>query len=194
MKKFFVVFGIFVGVLFLLVLVMVGVMVFLVSSNNNDKGGYSEVLPGPDSTAPKALVVYQPTIKSTGKTIAGKIAAGLNEAGYEVTISYPSEKLSEDISAYSIVTFGSSVYAGQPSTALVNYMKRITGYSGKTILLYSIGSSKDTPEIDILEACITGDAKIIREKFDATAKDNADIAGKLGTDLAGKPGTDLAGQ
>jgi len=184
MKKFFIGFGIVIGILFLLVVIMVGVMAFIVSSNNKDKGEYSKVLAGPDSLAPKALVVYQPTIRSTGKTIAEKIAAGLNDKGYDVTISYPGNKLSEDISAYSIIAFGSSVYAGQPSSALIGYMRRITDYSGKKVLIYSIGSADNTPELDLLEDAIKGNTEITKTKFKAAAKDNGDIAYKLGTDLA----------
>jgi len=184
MKKFFIRFGIVIGILILLIAIMVGVMAFIISSNNKDKGEYSKNLAGPDSLAPKALIVYQPSIRSTGKTIAEKIAAGLNDKGYDVTISYPGDKLSEDILAYSIIVFGSSVYAGQPSSALIEYMKRITDYSGKKVLIYSIGSVESTPELDLLEAAIKGNADITKTKFKAAAKDNGDIAYKLGTDLA----------
>lgn len=89
MKNFFVGFGIIIGVLFLLLVIFVAFMAFIVSSNSRDKGAYSKVLAGPDSYAPKSLIVYQPTISGTGRTIAEQLAAGLNAAGYEVTITYP---------------------------------------------------------------------------------------------------------
>src|SRR5659263_561762 len=102
MKNFFVGFGIVIGVLFLLLVIFAAVMPFIVSSKGRDEGAYSKGLAGPDSSAPKALRVYQPTISGTGRTIAEQLAAGINAAGYEVTITYPSAKLSTDISAYSI--------------------------------------------------------------------------------------------
>lgn len=183
MKNFFVGFGIVIGVLFLLIVIFAAVMAFIVSSNNRDKGEYSKVLAVPDSSAPKALVVYQPTISGTGKTIAEQLAAGLNAAGYEVTITYPAAKMSADISAYSIVTFGSSVYVGQPSSVLTKYMDRIADYSGKKVALYSIGSADNTPELDVLAACIKGNGEITKTKFKAGAKDNGEIAFQFAADL-----------
>lgn len=184
MKNFFVGFGIVIGILFLLIVIFVAVMAFIVSSNSRDKGEYSKVLAGPDSSAPKALIVYQPTISGTGRTIAEQLAAGLNTAGYEVTITYPSAKLPADISAYSIVTFGSSVYAGQPSSVLTKYMNRINDYSGKKVALYSIGSADNTPELDVLEACVKGADEITKTKFKTGVKNNAEIALQFGTGLA----------
>ena len=184
MKKLFVGFGIVIGVLFLIIVIFVAVMAFIVSSNNRDKGEYTRVLAGPDSYAPKALVVYQPTISGTGKTIADQLAAGLSAAGYEVTITYPTSKLSADIGAYSILTFGSSVYIGQPSSVLTKYMDRIADYSGKKVALYSIGSADNTPELDVLAACVKGNDEITKTKFKTGAKDNGEIAFQFATDLA----------
>jgi len=184
MKNFLGGLGIVVGVLFLLIVIFVAVMAIIVSSNNREKGAYSKVLAGPDASAPKALVVYQPTISGTGKTIAEQLAAGLQAAGYEVTIAYPTAKLSADISAYSVVIFGSSVYAGQPSSALSKYMNRIADYSGKKVAIYSIGSADNTPELDVLAACVQGNDDITKTKFKAGAKDNGEIAFQFATDLA----------
>ncbi len=184
MKQFFVGFGIVVGILFLIMIILAGVMFFIVSSNNKDKGDKTTVLPGPDSSAPHALVMYQPTISGTGKTVADRIAAGLQSAGYEVTVTYPGAHVPSDISKYAVAAFGSSVYAGQPSAILAQTMKRFTDYSGIKVALYSIGSADIAPELDILEAGINGADVITKTKLKAGDKGIADEAYKLGTALA----------
>lgn len=186
MKKVLIGILIFIGVIILIIAVFAGIVAFVVSKNNSDRGEYAKVLAGPTADAPKALVVYQPSPSSTGKKIAEKLAAGLNDSGYEVTLSYPGTKLSADVSQYGIIAFGSSVFAGQPSKVLLNYVASVEDFAGKNLLLYSVGSAKEMPEIDLVSAQVKGTESIDKYKFMASDKDYGDKAYELGKSLAGK--------
>lgn len=186
MKKLLIGILIFVGVIILFLAIAAGVLAFVVSKNSADKGEYAKVLPASSADAPKALVVYQPFMSGTGTKIAEKIAAGLNDSGYEVTISYPSVKLSPDVSQYEIIACGSSVLAGQPSKTLLNYITSVDDFAGKKLLLYSVGSATVMPELDLLSAQVKGTDSVEKYKFLASDKDNGDKAYELGKSLASK--------
>lgn len=176
LQKILIGFLIFVGVI---VVVAIGFMILvkvMVGENNKDKGEYSKVLSAEAADAPKALVVYQPTMGDSGKTIAEKFAAGLNENGYEVTLAYPSEKLSVDISAYEIVVLGSGVYAGKSSKALREYVSSVDSFAGKTIFLYSVGSMETMEELDEITPAFEGSTSLTTFKFQSTDKDAGDKA------------------
>lgn len=175
---------IFIGVIFLIIAIFVGISTYTMSRNNSDRGEYTKVLAGPTADAPKALVVYQPSLTSVGQKVAEKLAAGLNDSGYEVTLSYPSADLSTDVSQYEIIAFGSSVYAGQPSKVLLNYVASVEDFADKKILLYSVGSSTEMPELDLVSAEVTGTESIEKYKFVISDKDYGDKAYELGKSLA----------
>jgi flavodoxin len=177
---------IFVGVIVVVAVILMILVKVMVGENNKDKGEYRKVLSAEVADAPKALVVYQPTVGDSGKTIAERIAAGLNENGYEVTLAYPSEKLSSDISAYDIVVLGSGVYAGKSSKALRDYVSSVDSFSGKTIFLYSVGSMETMEELDEFGAEIEGSNGLITFKFQSTDKDAGDKAYAQAVLIVGK--------
>jgi len=184
MKKVLIGILIFIGVIILIIAVFAGVLAFVVTRNNADRGEYVKVMAASAADAPKALIVYQPSPSSTGKKIAEKIAAGLSESGYEVTLSYPSAKLSPDVSQYEIIVCGSSVFAGQPSKALLNYVASVEDFANKTLVLYSVGSAKLMPELDLISDQVKGTDAIEKYKFLASDKDYGDKAYELGKQLS----------
>ena len=186
MKKVLIGILIFIGVIVLIIALFAAVLVFVVTRNNADRGEYAKVMAASAADAPKALVVYQPSPSSTGKKIAEKIAAGLSDSGYEVTLSYPSTKLSPDVSQYQIIICGSSVFAGQPSKALLNYVASVEDFAGKTLVLYSVGSAKLMPELDLISDQVKGTDSIEKYKFLASDKDYGDKAYELGKKLSGQ--------
>lgn len=171
MRKVLIGLLIFVGVI---IVVAVGFMILvkvMVSENNKDKGEYNKVIEAAAAEAPKALIVYQPTMSDTGKKIAEQMAAGLHDKGYEVTLVYPSEKLSSDISEYEIVILGSGVYAGKSSLALRDYITSVDVFSGKKVFLYSIGSMETIPELDEISSEFDGAESLTTFKFQSMDKD-----------------------
>jgi flavorubredoxin len=183
MKKILIVAGCLVGVVVLFIVGMMAFMYFLSSSNNSYKGEYTNVLKTTDTSTKKALVVYQPSRSKEFGEIANQLAKGLNESGYEVTISYPGKHLSSDVKDYSVVAFGSPIYMGQPSTALTNYMKEIKDLTNKKVITFSIGSMESSPELEIYKKNINVGEIYKNVKFIAKDKSDEEKAHKLGLDV-----------
>lgn len=183
MKKFLIVAGCLVGVVVLLTVGVMAFMFFLSSTNNAYKGEYKNIIESTNSSEKKALVVYQPSRSKEFKKIADQLAKGLNESGYEVTISYPGKHLSADVKDYSIVAFGSPIYMGQPSTALTDYMEDIKNLTNQKVIAFSIGSLKAEPEFEIFQKSLNGGKIYKKVKFIAKDKSDEDAAYKLGLDV-----------
>ena len=175
---------IFIGVIVLMIVILIATMAILVSKNNNENKTYSKVLSGPSADAPKALVVYQPSMSGRPEKIAAKIAEGLNDGGFEVTLVYPNSKLSADLSRYSVVVMGSTVFAGQPSKALLDYALRVGDFSGKTVLLFSNGGMETMPELDLFDPALKGALSVEKQKFLANDGSFGEKAYELGKKLA----------
>lgn len=176
--------------LILLMIIAIIYFVFISKSNDAYKGDYMSVLKKDDSSAPKALLVYQPSRGKASSKIANELAKGLNDAGYEVTITYPGKHLSSDITQYSVVAFGSPVYIGKPSAALTGSMKQISDYSDKTVIIYSVGQSPEAPELDVVKECLNGKEPDYTKKF--IAKDES--KGQIAYDLGLKAGKESRGK
>lgn len=162
------------GIIFLIILILFIIMfvVMTVISKSNDayKGDKTEILESSDSEAPKALVVYQPSKSTASKDVADQLAAGLQAAGLEVTLTYAGKHIPEDISKYSLVAFGSPVFFGKPSAAVTDTIKRLTDYSEKTVILYSVGQLTSQQELDILKEALKDKKPDFTQKF--VTKDN----------------------
>lgn len=183
MKKLLIIAGCLVGIVVLLIVGTMTFMFVLSSSNNAYKGEYTNVLKSTDTSAKKALVVYQPSRSKEFAKIADQLAKGLNESGYEVKISYPGKHLSSDVNDYSVLAFGSPIYMGQPSTALTDYMKEIKDYSNKKVIVFAIGSLKSSPEFDIFKESLISGEIYKKVKFIAKDKSDEDTAYKLGLEV-----------
>jgi len=134
-------------------LIVIGIvtMVIITKSNDSYKGDFKTDLMSQDSTAPKALVVYQPSKSNASKEVANKIAEGLNSAGYDVTITYAGKHIDADVSQYTLISFGSPVFFGKPSATITKTIERLKGLAGKTVILYSVGASTESPEVDTMK-------------------------------------------
>lgn len=161
---------------------------WIVSSGNTQKGSKEEILSSSQQSPKKALIIYQPSKSDISSRIAHQIAKGINDGGYEVTLNYPGDHLSADISQYSLVVFGSPVYAEEPSKALTDYMSKIKDFSSQKIVLYSTGSftgSFKNDGLDTMEKSLNGIKAYKKIKFYTSAKkENDTIAYGLGKDLS----------
>lgn len=136
-----------------------------VTSAGNVKHASNEIiLPAEDSTR-AALVIYQPGRSEFAKDIADNLAKGLNDSGYQVTINYPGEFLPSDLGAYDIVAFGTTVYNGNFSPVLGDYVSGITNIDNGKVLIYSTGMMTDnSTELDGLSNLLYRKADY-QEKF-----------------------------
>lgn len=87
----------------------------------------------------KAMVIYQPSRSDYTKKAAMALAEDLSKKGYDVTVNFPGDDLSKDISGYDILAFGSPVYMDKGSPLVTNYIKRLSGLEGKRVLLFTTG-------------------------------------------------------
>lgn len=179
------IFGFLILILVLLIIVAISFMVFVSKSNNAYKGDFTKTLTGSSTSAQKALVVYQPAKSKSSAEIAEQIAKGLQDSGYEVTLTYPGKHVSDDISAYSVVAFGSPVFMGSPSTMVTDTISRIKEYTGKTVILYSVGASEQAIELETLAKALNDKKADYTSKFIVNDKDKDQKAYDLGL-LAGK--------
>lgn len=109
----------------------------------------------------KALIIYQPARTNITKDIAMAIGDTLNKSGYEVTINYPSEEISKDLSDYKVIVFGTPIYFDKYSVVLEKYMKSIKDYTGKKVMVFGTGGIKEkTKAISDLEAIVSSASKV----------------------------------
>lgn len=165
-----------------------GSVLMLDSFFNTSKGNKEEILASSGQSPKSALIIYQPSMSDISSCMAHQIAKGLNDAGYQVTLNHPGEHLTTDLSKYSLVIFGSPVYAGQASKALTNYLEKVENFSTSRIVLYSTGSSpQDAMELETMEKFLNGAKAEKKVKFYTSAKkDNDQLAYNLGKELATK--------
>lgn len=174
--------GIIVGTIFLLMFIMMVITICIAKSNDAYKGNYQFVLTADSPSAPK-VIIYQPSVTDASADIANQMAKGLNKAGYEVTLTYPGKHISDDLSEFSVIAFGSAVYAGKVSAQLTETMSRIQDYRNKIIVLYSVGQMAEAPELDTLRKCLGRDENFA-QKFIA----NDSTAGQKAYDLGYEAG------
>jgi len=171
-------------VIAIIIVITLSMKWWIVSSGNTQKGSKEEILSSSQQSPKKALIIYQPSKSDISSRIAHQIAKGINDGGYEVTLNYPGDHLSADISQYSLVIFGSPVYAEEPSKALTDYMSKIKDFSSPKIVLYSTGSLKNDG-LDTMEESLNGIKAYKKIKFYTSAKkENDTIAYDLGKELS----------
>lgn len=176
--------------LFLVLVVLLIATILLLSwyikSNSKDySDNNNRILNSQKMNSKKAIIIYQPSKSKLTNKIAEKIAMGINDAGYEVTINHPGKHMSTDISKYSLIVFGSPVYIGQTSSLLSDYMKHIKDFSNKKILLFATGGQLNNGELDKMELQL-GDTKATEKVGFKNGLKDGTKAYEVGKKLAGK--------
>lgn len=116
-------------------------------------------------TAPKALVIYQPAKSKVSEQVAGKLAEGLQKAGYEVTIAHPSAKIEKELPEYELISFGSPVFFGKISAAVEKLIRQMKSLPDTTVLFYSVGGSPETPELEYVRKLFAEPGPAVMTKF-----------------------------
>jgi len=174
------------SILCVLALLIISAVIFenvVTSQNNAYKGDYKSILTINETNAKKALVVYQPGKSADCKEIADKIAKGLHEAGFEVTLTYPGKHLSQDVQSYSVLVFGSPTYFAHTSKQINRSVSNMTGFSDQKVVLYALGNLNESPELDILEKLLNDKLAYKKLKFITDVKENNQTAYYLGKNI-----------
>lgn len=137
---------------------------YVTSAGNVKHKSNETILPSQGSSL-SAFVIYQPGRSEFAKDIANNLAKGLNDSGYEVTINYPGEFLPSDLGDYDIIALGTTVYNGNFSPVLGDYISGIKNIDNSKVLIYSTGMMTDnTSELDGLSKLLYRKADYL-EKF-----------------------------
>ncbi len=169
-----------------LVAVLIISMVIIIKFLNSPKVSKESILKGKNMSSKKALIIFQPSLTNATSLMANSIAKGLNDEGYEVTVNYPAKDLSNDISKYSIIIFGSPVYAGKPLDPVTEYMSKIKDFSSKKVVIFSTGGdASNKSELEIMEKSLNGIKAYKKVKFISSSKEESkNNAYNLGKELS----------
>ena len=169
------------------VIVSASVLGFILIKINNDFVSGIEVL-NADSTR-SALIIYHPGFSSFMKDIIYTFADGLVENDWRVEITTASSQAPTDLSGYSLVAFGSPVYADQPSPIIKRHIERIDDLMGiDPVLLVTSAGSEGSAETSMQQIVKehNGQVKLVLSLFTMAPNDGdpSDIAEQAGRNLA----------
>lgn len=118
----------------------------------------------------KALLIYEPSKSDIAEEVTMSVAQTMKDAGYTVTINYPSKELSYNWEGYDVIAFGSPVYFGNVSPALKEYVQN-NQVENKKIFIYSIGASDDSKELEEMSSWTSSKNDIVKAKCIGKDKD-----------------------
>ena len=157
--------GIVIGAVFIIMIIAMIILVVTVENALNvDKGNAVVILPGAYPDSKKAIIVFQPSFGGATGIIANEIGRGLNETGFEVMLNHPGEHLSNDLSDYDVIFFGSPVYAAQISDVLLDNMQRVTFSENAKVILFITGLRSEN-ELELMNDIPLNDVLYAKVKF-----------------------------
>jgi flavorubredoxin len=102
----------------------------------------------PQSSGPRALVVYSPGLSDFPQKMAEAFATGLASSNWSMDIVTASSQAPTDLTDYTLLVIGGPIYGGQPSKPVQDYMARLGDLEGLRIytLLTSAGENPQAEE------------------------------------------------
>jgi flavodoxin len=98
----------------------------------------------------KALVVYNPGVSGAAKDAAEKIAAGLQEKEYTVTLAGIKSSAAADISGYDVIVAGGPMYFGRVSNSVDAYLNGLKPEKDVEVGVFGTTGSGEFHKEDIL--------------------------------------------
>jgi flavodoxin len=136
----------------LLIVVIVAVLGFTVAFY--DIMGYnakeSQTLNPDGSVVGNAMVVYDPGITGTAKKVADSIAKDFQAKGYRVELVGISSSKADNTSDYNVIVVGGPIYAGNASSSVKNYLKKLNISQNTTLGVFATGQDPDSADNNIL--------------------------------------------
>jgi len=168
------------------VIVIASVLGFFFVKINSDYVSGIEVLNA--DGARSALIIYHPGLSSFMKDITYTFAEGLIENGWRVDIATASSQAPTDLSGYSLLAFGSPVYADGASPTIKRHIERIDDLMGiDTVLLVTSAGSEGGAETSMRQTVEdnNGSVKLVLSLFTMAPNDGdpLDIAEQAGRNL-----------
>jgi len=102
----------------------------------------------PQSSGPRALVVYSPGLSDFHQKTAEAFAAGLAASDWSVDTVTASSQAPTDLTGYTLLVIGGPIYGGQPSKPIQDYTARLGDLKGIRVytLLTSAGENPQAEE------------------------------------------------
>jgi len=102
----------------------------------------------PQSSGPRALVVYSPGLSDFPQKMAEAFANGLAATDWSVDIVTASSQAPTDLTGYTLLVIGGPIYGGQPSKPVQDYTARLEDLKGLRVytLLTSAGENPQAEE------------------------------------------------
>jgi len=135
------------AILLILALVVFGVFGVLLVTGVLNREIVSEVEVISTDGDKAALIVYQPGFSSFPRDVSYAFADGLASSGWRVKITTASPQTPTDLLEYSLLTLAYPVYGGNPGTAIISYMNRLSDLNGTNIVVIACGGG-DSGEIE----------------------------------------------
>jgi flavodoxin len=94
----------------------------------------------------KAIVIYDPGLSGTAKTVANQIASDLQTQNYTVTLAGIKSSVVASAAGYSIIVVGGPVYAGSLTSSVKGTLSSLTPDQGAKVGIFGSGQGATTPE------------------------------------------------
>ncbi len=102
----------------------------------------SEILSPAGTSMGHALVLYDPGLSGVARGAAIKVADGLKQNGYNVTLAGVRSTAAANVSGYDVIVVGGPVYMGVPSNSVMSYLKTVTLPDEVKPGIFAIGSDQ----------------------------------------------------
>jgi hypothetical protein len=120
-------------------LVLVGTTGYMFWAISAEKTSPVKAL-NPQSSGPKALVVFYPGVSGFESGVAESFAESLASNGWHVEITTASSQTPTDLTGYSLLVLSSPIYGGQPSIPMQSYMARLSNLGGLKVATVLTGA------------------------------------------------------
>jgi flavorubredoxin len=176
-------------VLFVLAFVAFG---YGVSIMNSEKITPIKAL-NPQSSGPKALIVYQNGLTDFQSKATESFAQSLVSNGWHVEMTTASSQTPTDFKDISLLVLGSPIYGGQTSVPLQTYMKRLGSLGGLRVvtLLTGAGAGDKAKEIMTSEITAHGGKEVLSIVLYQWAPNEVQFGSKNSFEIAAKAAQSL---
>ena len=108
----------------------------------------SETLTPTGSSVGKAIVIYDPGLSGTSKTVADTVASDLQAQNYTVTLAGIKSSGAASTTGYKIIVIGGPIYAGAPTSSVKDSLNNLKPDQDAKVGVFGSGQG-ETSQSDI---------------------------------------------
>lgn len=150
-KAFKIILAIFVAII--IIVVAFGAIIFLDLAAYTATG--SQTLTPTGTSVGKAIVIYDPGLSGTSKTVADKIAGDLQAQHYTVTLAGIKSPAAGDTSDYKVIVVGGPIYAGAPTGSLRDCLNNLKPDQEAKVGVFGSGQGATSQsDIDMIRSAV----------------------------------------